>query len=179
MTDQSKDQARIAGAIIGVRAAGGKLDDARRGAHASTADSAAVPQVVFTDPEVASVGLTAREAERAGADSTGGLRHRAWAGAVQYADGYRGKARLLVDLHRGNVLGATFVGAGVAELLFSATVAITSEVPVERLWQRRAGSPDHQRSMAASPGDTARRCCPPLPGNCRMTHAAAPGAASV
>lgn len=135
MTHQSKYQARIAGAIIGVRAAGRRLDDARWGAHASTADSAAVPQVVFTDPEVASVGMTVREAERAGRRfemvdyDIGHV-----AGAVQYADGYRGKARLLVDLDRGNVLGATFVGAGVAELLFSATVAITSEVPVERLW---------------------------------------------
>ncbi len=32
------------------------------------------------------------------------------------------------------ILGATFVGPGVAELLHSATVAIVGEVPLDRLW---------------------------------------------
>lgn len=56
------------------------------------------------------------------------------AGAVQYADGYRGTARVLIDAERGNVVGATFVGPGTQELLYSATVAITSEVNINRLW---------------------------------------------
>ena len=56
------------------------------------------------------------------------------AGAVQYAEGYRGRARVIVDSERRNVVGATFVGPGVQELLYSATVAVTSEVPVDRLW---------------------------------------------
>ena len=138
-----------------------------------------MPQVVFTDPEVASVGLTAREAERAGRrfDMVDyDIGHVA--GAVQYADGYRGKARLLVDLDRGNVLGATFVGAGVAELLFSATVAITSEVPVERLW--------HAVPAFPTIGEVWLRLLvrgapvlSPLRGNCRMISAGPPGAASV
>lgn len=134
MTHQSKYQARIAGAIIGARVTGAELDDSKWGAHASTADSQAVPQVVFADPEVAGVGLTAREAERAGRRFEMVYDIGRVAGAVQYAGGYRGKARLLIDLDRGTVLGATFVGPGVAELLYSATVAITSEVPVDRLW---------------------------------------------
>ncbi|MFC9914089.1 dihydrolipoyl dehydrogenase family protein [Streptomyces sp. NPDC059862] len=135
MTHQGKYQARIAGAVIGARAHGEPVDDSRWGPHVATADSVAVPQVVFTDPEVASVGLTTREAERTGRRirvvdyDIGGV-----AGAVQYAKGYRGKARMLVDLDRGTVAGVTFVGPGVAELLHSATIAVTSEVPVERLW---------------------------------------------
>lgn len=56
------------------------------------------------------------------------------AGAVQYRPDYRGKARILIDPDRRTVLGATFAGPGVAELLYSATVAITAEVPLERLW---------------------------------------------
>ncbi|MFF4230975.1 dihydrolipoyl dehydrogenase family protein [Streptomyces sp. NPDC001820] len=135
MTHQGKYQGRIAGAVIGARANGEPLDDSRWGPHAATADSDAVPQVVFTDPDVASVGLTTREAERTGRRvdvvdyDIGRL-----AGAAQYADGYRGRARVLIDLDRGTVVGVTFVGPGVQELLYSATVLITSEAPLERLW---------------------------------------------
>ncbi|QES52130.1 pyridine nucleotide-disulfide oxidoreductase [Streptomyces venezuelae] len=136
LTHQVKYQARIAGAAIAARAAGTPaVEGVRWGAHTATADTEAVPQVVFTDPEAAAVGPTLAAAERAG--------HRVRAvdydlskvsGAGLYADGYRGHARMLVDLDRGVLLGATFVGPGAAELLHAATVAVTGEVPVERLW---------------------------------------------
>ncbi|MEU5213752.1 NAD(P)/FAD-dependent oxidoreductase [Streptomyces sp. NPDC020742] len=136
LTHQGKYQARIAGAAIAARARGVPiLESDPWGAHAATADLRAVPQVVFSDPEAASVGLTAAAAERAG------YRTRvvdqdlaAVAGASLYGDGYRGRARMVVDLDREVLLGATFVGHGVGELLHSATVAVAGEVPVERLW---------------------------------------------
>ncbi|MEU1091334.1 NAD(P)/FAD-dependent oxidoreductase [Streptomyces sp. NPDC005892] len=136
LTHQGKYQARIAGAAIAARAQGvATLETDRWGAHAATADHAAVPQVVFTDPEAASVGLTLAEAEHAG------LRVRAVdydlgsvAGASLYASGYRGRARMIVDLDREILLGVTFVGPGVGELLHSATVAVAAEVPIARLW---------------------------------------------
>ncbi len=40
----------------------------------------------------------------------------------------------MVDLDRETLLGVTFVGPGVAELLHSATIAVTAEVPIARLW---------------------------------------------
>ncbi|MFE4638616.1 dihydrolipoyl dehydrogenase family protein [Streptomyces sp. NPDC056773] len=136
LTHQGKYQARIAGAVIAARAAGnGPLDSGRWGAHVATADTYALPQAVFTDPEAASVGLTLAEAERAG--------HRVRAvdydlgkvsGAGLYADGYRGRARMVVDLDREVLLGVTFVGPGAAELLHAATVAVAGEVPIGRLW---------------------------------------------
>ncbi|WP_406186100.1 dihydrolipoyl dehydrogenase family protein [Streptomyces sp. NBC_01006] len=136
LTHQGKYQARIAGAAIAARAAGSPpLDTGRWGAHAATADTQAMPQAVFTDPEAAAVGLTLAEAERAG--------HRVRAvdydlgkvsGAGLYADGYRGRARMVVDLDREVLLGATFVGPGAAELLHAATIAVAGEVPIDRLW---------------------------------------------
>ncbi|MEE4546414.1 NAD(P)/FAD-dependent oxidoreductase [Streptomyces sp. V4-01] len=135
LTHQGKYQARMAGAAIGARAQGAPVDDAPWGAHVATADIAAVPQVVFTDPEIGSVGLTAAEAERAG------LRVRTvdhdlanTAGASLYADGYRGRARMVVDLDAGHLVGVTFAGPGVGELLHSATIAVVGRVPVDRLW---------------------------------------------
>ncbi|MGW3624928.1 dihydrolipoyl dehydrogenase family protein [Streptomyces sp. NPDC000880] len=136
LTHQGKYQARIAGAAIEARAQHVPLLESDRwGAHAATADHAAVPQVVFTDPEAAAVGLSLAQAEAAG--------HRvravdydlsSVAGATLYGDGYRGRARMVVDLDREILLGVTFVGPGVGELLHSATVAVAGEVPVERLW---------------------------------------------
>ncbi|MFI1018537.1 dihydrolipoyl dehydrogenase family protein [Streptomyces sp. NPDC020965] len=136
LTHQGKYQARIAAAAIAARAQGVPLLETDRwGAHAATADHAAVPQVVFTDPEAAAVGLSLAEAEAAG--------HRvravdydiaSVAGAGLYADGYRGRARMIVDLDREILLGVTFVGPGVGEMLHSATIAVVGEVPIERLW---------------------------------------------
>ncbi|KAA0080065.1 NAD(P)/FAD-dependent oxidoreductase [Mycolicibacterium sp. P9-64] len=136
LTHQGKYQARMAGEAIVARAAGRQLDTAPWGAHVATADSHAVPQVFFTDPEAASVGLTAAEADRRGhhvqvVDVSIG---DTVPGAYLYADGYGGQARMVVDLDDGHLLGATFVGAGVAELLQSATIAIAGRVPVQRLW---------------------------------------------
>ena len=134
LTHQGKYDARIVGAAIGARAAGGPVDTAPWGEHVATADHAAVPQVVFTDPEVASVGLTEAQARDAG------LRIRvvdlpiAVAGSTIIADNYDGAARMVVDDDRQVIVGLTFVGQDTADLLHAATVAVVGEVPLARLW---------------------------------------------
>ncbi|WET77665.1 NAD(P)/FAD-dependent oxidoreductase [Amycolatopsis sp. QT-25] len=131
LTHQGKYAARAAGDSVAAQAAGKPVDSAAWSAHSATADHHAIPQVVFTDPEVASVGLAGPEE---------GKPHRvvdidiAVAGSSLHADGYAGKARIIVDTERGVLLGATFVGQDVSELLHSATIAIVGEVPLSRLW---------------------------------------------
>jgi dihydrolipoamide dehydrogenase len=135
LTHQGKYQARAAGDVIAARALGQPLDDAPWGRHVATADHAAVPQVVFTDPEVAAVGITAAQAEREGREvKVVDYDLHNIAGATVTAKGYTGRARLIVDPATRTVVGATFVGAGVADLLHSATIAVVGEVPIERLW---------------------------------------------
>ncbi|MVU75923.1 pyridine nucleotide-disulfide oxidoreductase [Nocardia sp. ET3-3] len=135
LTHQGKYQARIAGTVIADRAAGRDIDSTPWGKHTGTADLVAVPQVVFTDPEIAAVGLTTEDATRAGrvVDVVDYDIARV-AGALQHDPAYRGRARVLIDPDRQVILGATFAGPGVAELLHSATIAITGEIPLNRLW---------------------------------------------
>jgi dihydrolipoamide dehydrogenase len=135
LTHQGKYQARAAGDVIAARALGKRVDDSKWGTHVATADHEAVPQVTFSDPEVASVGLTAEAAKRAGYDTRvvdydmSGL-----AGSTIQADDYVGKARMVVDEKRKVVLGVTFVGQDVGELLQAATFAVVGEIPLDRLW---------------------------------------------
>jgi pyruvate/2-oxoglutarate dehydrogenase complex dihydrolipoamide dehydrogenase (E3) component len=55
-------------------------------------------------------------------------------GAQLQAQEYRGRAKLVVDEQRRVLLGATFVGPAVVDLLHSATVAVTAEVTLDQLW---------------------------------------------
>jgi dihydrolipoamide dehydrogenase len=120
---------------LAAQARGERPDLSRWGRHTPTADDAAVPQVIFTDPEVAAVGLTQQQADQRG------LRTRMVtydlgyvSGASLQADGYTGTASMLVDLDRDVLVGVTFAGQDVAELLHAATIAVVGEVPIPRLW---------------------------------------------
>ncbi len=132
LTHMGKYQARIAGDVIAARAAGRDTDAPR---FHDLADGLAVPQVVFTDPQVCAVGRTPEEARTAGLDvrvveyDLGSV-----SGAGLLADGYIGCAQLVVDETRRVVVGAIFVGQDTAELVHAATIAIVGEVPLERLW---------------------------------------------
>jgi pyruvate/2-oxoglutarate dehydrogenase complex dihydrolipoamide dehydrogenase (E3) component len=136
LTHMGKYQARACGDAIVARAKGELPGDPPAWSrYAATADHAAVPQVVFTDPEVSAVGLTHDGAVAAG------LRVRSVdyelgdiAGAGLIADGYTGHARMVVDEDRKVIVGVTFTGPGVGDLIHAATVAVVGEVPLDRLW---------------------------------------------
>jgi pyruvate/2-oxoglutarate dehydrogenase complex dihydrolipoamide dehydrogenase (E3) component len=129
LTHMGKYQARVCGDAIAARAAG------REPAVRDLASRSWVPQVVFTIPEVASVGLTAEQA------SAAGLRTRVVeyaighvAGAALYADGYTGRAQMVVDEDRQVIVGLTLAGHGTGEMIHAATIAVVGEVPLSRLW---------------------------------------------
>ncbi|MGH9158015.1 MAG: dihydrolipoyl dehydrogenase family protein [Acidimicrobiales bacterium] len=123
LTHMGKYQARIAADVILGKDA------------AATADHGAVPRVIFTDPQVGAVGLTEAQAKEAGV-VVRTVRHAtgATAGAAVLGQDYPGTSQLVIDEDRHTVVGATFVGPGVQELLHSATVAIVGQVPLDRLW---------------------------------------------
>jgi dihydrolipoamide dehydrogenase len=123
LTHVGKYQARVAADVILGKPA------------TAWADATAIPRVTFTDPQVAAVGLTEHEARERYEDvrvvsyGTGDV-----AGASVSGKGMTGTSRLVVDDARQVIVGATFTGYAVAELLHSATVAVVGEVPLPRLW---------------------------------------------
>ncbi|WP_030396166.1 dihydrolipoyl dehydrogenase family protein [Kitasatospora purpeofusca] len=134
LTHMAKYQARACAAAIAERAAGRPADSGDWQAWSAQADHVAVPQAVFTHPEIASVGLTERAAREAGvAVRVVEYRIGDVTGAALYADDYRGYAKLVVDETRGVVVGCTLTGPMATELIHTATVAIVGEVPLERL----------------------------------------------
>lgn len=94
-----------------------------------------VPQVVYTDPQVASVGLTSAEAAAAGRAvicAEADLASAAGVGLLR--DDATGRARLVFAADSGRLLGATFAGTEVAELLHAATIAIVGRLSADQLW---------------------------------------------
>jgi len=93
------------------------------------------PRVIFTDPQVASVGLTRARASEQGIDvhtveyNTGHV-----AGAATLGRGVSGMSNLVIDANRQVIVGATFVGPGIGEMLHAATIAIVGAVPLSTLW---------------------------------------------
>lgn len=135
LTHQGKYQARVTGDVITARATGGHLDAQAWGRHATTADHVAVPQVVFSDPQVAMVGHTEKSAREALVNvrvvttPLGDV-----AGAGLHRDDYEGTAAMVVDEDLGTIVGMTLVGPDVAELLHAATIAVVGQVSLARLW---------------------------------------------
>ena len=122
-THMGKYQGRVAGDVI----LGKDVRD--------VADHDKVPRITFTDPQVAAIGLTEEQAREKGIElrvvsyPTGGV-----AGAYVRGNDINGTSQIVVDQRRRVLVGATFTGPDVQELLHSATVAVVGEVPLDRLW---------------------------------------------
>jgi dihydrolipoamide dehydrogenase len=93
------------------------------------------PRVIFTDPQVAAVGLTLAAAQAEGLR----VRHvdvetSGNAGGSFIGHGAPGTSRIVVDEQRRIIIGATITGAEVAEALHAATIAVVSEIDLDDLW---------------------------------------------
>jgi dihydrolipoamide dehydrogenase len=134
LTHVGKYQGRVCAAAITARARNSKNANYAGNLPLATSDHDVVPQVVFTDPEVASVGLTENEARKRGFNvrvvdcDMDGI-----PGAALHTDGYSGHARMIVDEDRKVMIGATFIGPEVGDLVHAATIAIVGKVPTETL----------------------------------------------
>lgn len=121
LTHMGKYEARVLGARLA-------------GEAESVPPRVPTPQVIFTDPQVAAVGLTETRAREDGPEVvTAQVPFASAAGTALLRDDGVGEAKLVVDRATGHLLGATFVGREAAELLHGASIAIIGEVPVSTL----------------------------------------------
>jgi pyruvate/2-oxoglutarate dehydrogenase complex dihydrolipoamide dehydrogenase (E3) component len=100
------------------------------------------PRVTFTDPQVAAVGKTLKQAREGGIDARAvDVPTDATAGASFQGKGTGGTSRIVVDQDKQTIVGATFTGFETADFLHAATVALIGEVPLPRLRHAVAAYP--------------------------------------
>lgn len=109
---------------VGSQDGGVAAHNALSGEEMRAVDHRVVPRAIFTDPQVATVGMTEEAAVAAG--------HRCWcntlplslvprAGAIRDA---RGLIKMVADADTDEVLGVTMVGSGAAEVIHEAAMAL-------------------------------------------------------
>ncbi|KAF1981414.1 dihydrolipoamide dehydrogenase LpdB [Aulographum hederae CBS 113979] len=133
-THGAKYHGRILAKVLLARKNGANFEPKEADGTAAAADRYAIPQVIFTHPNVASVGLTRQKAAAAGRKVKEITALAKTEGAELRMDGYEdGWAQWIVDAESGKLVGATFVGDNVAELLHASTVAVVGGMTLEQL----------------------------------------------
>ena len=117
-----------------------------KGEHA-VADHRAIPRVTFTDPEIASVGLSEATARKQVtdvrvviADSGNGTR-----GYINGPPG--GVIKLVADMQRNVLVGALVVGPRAGEMIAELTLAIRAEIPLMVLEDTLHAFPTFSRDL--------------------------------
>ncbi|WP_144900788.1 dihydrolipoyl dehydrogenase [Halobellus captivus] len=97
----------------------------------SALDQQAIPAAVFTDPEVATVGLTEREADEFGFEPVvGEMPLRASGRALSMGES-EGFVRIVADEESGIVLGGQLVGPNASELVAEVALAVEMSATLE------------------------------------------------
>ena len=92
--------------------------------HPAAMDARAIPSVVYTDPEVAWVGLTEEEAKAEGVPYEKGEFPWAASGKALILNATQGKTKILFDPETKQILGAAMVGPSAGDMISEACLAI-------------------------------------------------------
>ncbi len=104
-----------------------------------------IPRVVFSDPEVAAVGLTTQQAQQQGLNTASAEVDlaKAIARPWTYENNPRGHLGVLADSDRRVLVGAWAVGPQASEWIHTATLAVREQIPIERLLDQVAQFPTY------------------------------------
>ena len=97
------------------------------------ADHTAVPRVTYTDPEIASVGLSEAAARAKGVDVAVASADPSATARGYIHDFHGGAIKLVADRQRGVLIGATLVTPRAGEIVGELVLAIKSGIPAETL----------------------------------------------
>jgi dihydrolipoamide dehydrogenase len=92
--------------------------------HRSACDWVSVPAVIFTDPEIASVGLTEAQAAEQGIETVVGRFPFAANGRALTLDHADGFTKIVAEKETGTVIGVHIVGPEAAELISEGALAV-------------------------------------------------------
>lgn len=92
--------------------------------HKAAVDVRTIPAVVFTDPEIASAGLTEEEAKAKGHEVKAGKFPFAALGRALSVNDSEGFAKAVIDARTEEILGVHIVGNGASDLISEAALAI-------------------------------------------------------
>jgi dihydrolipoamide dehydrogenase len=95
----------------------------------------AVPAVVFTTPEIATVGLTQEQAQKAGYDPVIGSFPFTALGKAQASMDTEGFAQVVSDKKTKQILGAIVIGHEASNLIAEMTLAIQNELTLESVME--------------------------------------------
>jgi pyruvate/2-oxoglutarate dehydrogenase complex dihydrolipoamide dehydrogenase (E3) component len=121
------------------------------------ADHTAVPRVTFTDPEVASVGLSEASARARDIDVVVASADPAESARGYIHDFHRGALKLIADRERGVLIGATLVTPRAGEILGELVLAIKLGTPLATLADVIHPFPAFNRVLGASLGELAAK----------------------
>jgi dihydrolipoamide dehydrogenase len=99
----------------------------------SVFDNVAIPMVVFSDPEIASVGMTEEQARKAGYTIKIGKMPFSASGRAKTINRTDGFVKIIADEASGAVLGVHIVGAGAGDLIAEGTLAMEMGALLEDL----------------------------------------------
>ncbi len=97
------------------------------------ADNAVVPNCIFTDPEIAAVGLTEDESSAKGLEISVQKFNFLGSGMARIMDESEGFIKIISDKKTGYILGASIIGPKATELIASLTVAITNRLTISQI----------------------------------------------
>jgi dihydrolipoamide dehydrogenase len=116
--------------------------------HSAEVDYAAVPRCIYTDPEIAGVGLTEAQAREQHGDevAVGRMPFSANARAQMYGE-KTGWVKTIHETRYGELLGLVIVGPQATELINAGVIGITAEATIETMADSIAAHPTLAESV--------------------------------